>query len=195
MPRYRYSSCACDQASSKARLQISGSRYLAIRRMSSSRDPAATVINVICLCCLGSSENAPLDDEHGIQNVAGGLLAPTSTGFRQLRPRPRKRARSVSYSNDPSSGGLSVINCATQIGGSSADRSRRHASSALQIGPRLGLDEQLVESWMRDGPRHGGQGSIQRRWSTPVSALREPWLISVMRRISASSSGDTVTST
>ena len=33
-----------------------GSRYLAIRRISSSRDPAAAVTNVICACCLGSSE-------------------------------------------------------------------------------------------------------------------------------------------
>ena len=41
------------------------------------------------------------------------------------------------------------MNCATQIGDSSAERSRRHASSALQFGPRLGLDEQLAKSRMR----------------------------------------------
>jgi hypothetical protein len=32
------------------------SRYLAISRISSSRDPAATVITEICTCCLGSSK-------------------------------------------------------------------------------------------------------------------------------------------
>ena len=54
----------------------------------------------------------------------------TETGERTDRPRPRKRARSVSYWMTPPVSSSTAATCAAQTGGSSLDRGRRVARSA-----------------------------------------------------------------
>ena len=91
---------------------------------------------------MGSS-TAPTVSDSGRPSI-------TETGVRTARPRPRNRARSVSYWTIPLGSSSTVATCAAQICRSSPDRGRRVASSAPELGHELRLHEQVLERRMRD---------------------------------------------
>ena len=81
----------------------------------------------------GSSTGPVVPDRRAPRSSAAGLAG--------VRPRPRNRARSVSYSTGPSA----AETWTAQIGFWSAARGRRRASRAPGSGDELRLQEQLRE--------------------------------------------------
>ena len=87
-----------------------------------------------------------------------------------------------------------MMNCATQTGFSSAERGRRHASSACSSGSASVCMKSLLNAGCARSAAWGARLNSAALINSSLR-VRKPWLVSVTRRISTSSSGDTVTST
>ncbi len=115
---------------------------------------------------------------------------------RTPRPRPRKRARSVSYCGARRR--CSPVDRRRRgpptAGGSSGERGRRVASSAPEPGHALGLDEQVGEGRVGEVGGRRGEHDLGVGGQLDLAASASPWLVSETRRTSASSSGETTTS-
>ena len=114
----------------------------------------------------------------------------TETGERADLPRPRKRARSVSYWTTPAASPSTAATCAAQIGVSSEDLGRRVARSAPISGTNSVCTNRFWKAgWAMSaacGARASSAYEVSSTWRSCV-----PRFVSVTRRISASCSADT----
>ena len=117
----------------------------------------------------------------------------SATGSSGVRPRPRKRARSVSHSIAPWTPPSALSTCTAQRVGSSGERGRRPHSSAEHSG-RYSVSRNSFRNagWARSSA--GGASTTSTRLVTSISRRWSLRLISETRRTSTSSSGDTVIS-
>ena len=158
IPRWRSWTCACVQARLDTRSNVAGSRYLPASARALSRDSATTVARCTRTVAPGARRSRRRRLKTGSRTVPAvfesGRRSSIAIGSRMVRPRPRKRARSVSYCTVPTISPCTVITCAAQTG-ASRSRGRRPASSASSAGDELRLDEEVREGRMR---RVGGRG-------------------------------------
>ena len=134
MPSSFSSICVEVHASSSARCAARKSRYRSASSNARSREPATSVVNatlterpagtviVVRSANIGSSTAPVVSDS--------GPISSSAAGCRTVRPRPRKRARSVSYETVPACSSF-AITCTHHTGTSEGSRGRRVPVNAL----------------------------------------------------------------
>ena len=96
----------------------------------------------------------------------------TETGERTDRPRPRKRARSVSYWMTPPVSSSTAATWAAQIGCSSAGPWAAGRQEGADLGDELGLHEQVLEGRVRDVGRLRREGDLRVRRQLDLASVR-----------------------
>ena len=114
-------------------------------------------------------------------------------GVRIPRPRPRKRERSVSCCEPPTLVPSTAITCAAHSRSSSSERGERVARRVSSSGTASVCTKRLEKAGCASSAR-GGASTSSAYDVTSISRASLPRLMSDTRRISASSSGDTSTS-
>ena len=135
---------------------------------------------------IGSS-TAPVVPDSGRPSI-------TAAGVRIPRPRPRKRARSVSHCRPPTVSPSTTTTWASQTGGLAASTAAGGSPAACRARART---RSARTGWRTPGgpaSAAGGASTISAYDVTSISRVRGPRFVSETRRTSASSSGDTITS-
>ena len=197
MPRWRNWTWACVHASATARSNVAGSRYSSARARASSREDATSVENVTRAVAPGASRTRRRRLKIGSSTaptvLESGWPSMTDSGVRIPRPRPRNRARSVSYCTSPTVSPATTITCAAQTWGSPCDRGRRVASRAPSLGAHSVCTKRLENAgWAMSAA--GGASTISAYEVSSISRVCVPRLVIDTRRTSASCSGDTTMS-
>jgi len=157
----------------------------------------ASVQNVTCAVAPGASltrrrrlnigsRTAPAVLERGCPSI-------TETGVRIERPRPRKRARSVSNCTPENTSPSETTRCAAHTCGSSGDPRRRVARTA-PISATNSVCTNKFENAGCAASAASGANTISAYEVNSISRVRFPEFVRVTRRTSASSSGETATS-
>ena len=145
--------CACVKAIEKARAAALRVAVLPHQRQRASRSAATPVANVTRTNAPGASRTRSRSAATGSSTapVVPDSARPSSAiGLAVDRPRPRKRARSVSHSTAPPSRPSTPRTWNAQSGASSAAARPPAEQQAGALRVVLGLDEQLAERRMRE---------------------------------------------
>ncbi len=195
IPRWRSWTWACVHARSETRSKVAGSRYLSARAIACSRVSAAIRASWTRAVAPGWRRRRRRMLKIGSRTVPtvfdSGRRSSIALGCRIVRPRPRKRARSVSYCSRPTSSPCTVITCAAQTG-FSRSRGRRVASRASTEGTNWVWTKRFENAgWAASAA--AGARTISAYEVMSISRARRPKFVSEICRISASSSGETTT--
>ena len=168
MPRWCSCTCAWVQASVAARSNVAGSRCLSARSSDVlarlARRPSRRSTRAVAP---GASRHATAQAEDRIEHRADGVRQRPAVDHRDRRcgssrPRPRKRARSVSYWMPPPVSPSTTARWAAQTCRSSRERGRRVASEGADVRRRT---RSARTAWRRPDAR-------RRRPAAPARARR-----------------------
>ena len=198
MPRWWSCTCAWVQASVTARSKAVGSWCLSARSSASLRDGATSVQNATRAVAPGGIRTRRRRLKIGSSTVPtvleSGRPSITEIGVRMPRPRPRKRARSVSNCTVADASRLRRRRGAPpRPRGSPGERRRRVARRA----PTSATNSVCTNSLEKAGcaaSAAGGASTTSAYEVSSISRARLPRFEIETRRTSASSSGETATS-
>ena len=179
------------------RSNVAGSRYLSAIPSASARVLESTVEKTTRPLPPGASRRRRLRLKIGSRTAPvvfeRGRPSIIDIGVRMPRPRPRKRPRSVSYCEPPVLVPSTETTWAAQTRCSSDVRVRRVARS-VSSSATASVCTKILENAGWAASSRGGASTISAYDVTSISRASLPRFVSVTRRISALSSGETSTS-
>ncbi len=200
MPRWRNWTCACVQASVEARSNAAASRCLSMAPTRASRVPAAIVQNAtrtVAPAATVTRQRRENTASSTVPTVLDRSRPSMAAASRTLRPRPRKRARSVSAWMPLWAAPFATSRCAAQTSGSVGVRRRRVARMAPPLPDASPWRSVCTNILAKAGCAMSSAGRLSATSANEVISIVRavvPAFVTEIRRTSASSSADTRTS-